>query len=243
MAARARRTWARRILAGLMACGAAAIAPPDARAATDLTLTAEDGVTLTASLWEPAGRPLAGVVLVHGPARTRHDWDRLGDQLARRGFLAVAVDLRGHGESLAVEAGGDLAAMGRDVVAAARYLLSHAGGPVELGVIGVSMGGTLGVLAAQAVPAIRSFAWVSTPLDFRGLRIEEPLRKLGERPALVIASNEDTYAARSARTLAETGPGLREIILVEGAGHGARILTSRPDLLPVVVDWFVRTLL
>jgi hypothetical protein len=51
------------------------------------------------------------------------------------------------------------------------------------------------------------------------------------------------YAARSARALAETGPGRRELMLVEGAGHGARILSSRPDLLPTLVDWFVRTLL
>lgn len=219
------------------------LAASPAQAWTSVALTTEDGVRLAATVWEPPGRPMAGIVLVHGPTRTRHDWGRLAEQLAMRGFVALAVDLRGHGESTGVEAGGDLVSMVRDVTAAARYLLERPDGPSSLGLVGASLGGTLGVLAAQAVPALRSFALLSTPLDFRGLRVEEPLRKLGDRSAILIASSEDVYAARSARALAETGPGRRELMLVEGAGHGARILSSRPDLMPTLVDWFVRTLL
>jgi hypothetical protein len=60
---------------------------------------------------------------------------------------------------------------------------------------------------------------------------------------LVVASSEDVYAARCARALAETGPGLRELVLLDSAGHATRMLTSRPDLLPSLVDWFSRTLL
>lgn len=214
-----------------------------ADAGTRVTLTSDDGVPLAATVWEPPGRPMAGVVLVHGPSRSRRDWDGLGQWLAGRGFVAIAVDLRGHGESQASDAGGDLLAMVRDVRAAANYLLSRSDVAASIGLVGASAGGTLGVLAAQGMPALRSFVLLSTPLEFRGLRVEDPLRKAGDRAVLVIASNEDTYAARSARALAETGSGRREIVLVEGAGHGARILASRPDLVPTVVDWFLRTLL
>jgi alpha-beta hydrolase superfamily lysophospholipase len=214
-----------------------------AEAYTRVTLTTDDGVSLAATVWEPPGQPLAGIVLVHGPSRTRRDWDRLAEQLAMRGFVVIAVDLRGHGDSGAPGAPGDLATMALDVTAAAMHLLSRPDVRPGLGVVGASAGGTLAVLATRSVPSVRSFVFLSTPLDFRGLRVEEPLRKAGERAALVIASNEDVYAARSARALAEIGPGPRELMLVEGAGHGARILASRPDLVPVVVDWFVRTLL
>jgi pimeloyl-ACP methyl ester carboxylesterase len=228
---------------GTLAVLLLAIGVGTARARTTVTLTAEDGVSLSATVWEPDGRAVAGIVLVHGPARSRHDWDWLAGDLAARGFLAVAVDLRGHGGSAGVDAGGDLVSMVRDVTAAARYLLERPDGPSSLGLVGASLGGTLGVLAAQAVPALRSFTLLSTPLDFRGLRVEDALRKLPDRAVLVVASNEDVYAARSARALADTGPGRRELVLVEGAGHGARILVSRPDLRPTLVDWFVRTLL
>lgn len=219
------------------------LASTGASAWTRITLTADDGVALAATVWEPPGEPLAGIVLVHGPSRNRHDWDRLAERLAMRGFLAVAVDLRGHGDSAAPEGAGDLSSMARDVTAAAMYLLARPDVRPGIGIVGASAGGTLAVLAARSVPSVRSFVFLSTPLDFRGLRIEDAFRKTGERAALVIASNEDVYAARSARALAEIGPGLRELMLVEGAGHGARILTSRPDLMPPVVDWFLRTLL
>jgi len=80
-------------------------------------------------------------------------------------------------------------------------------------------------------------------LDFRGLRIEEPLRRAGDRPALIVASNEDAYAARSARSLAQTGPAVRELLMLDGAGHGTRMLANRPDVVGTLVDWFSRTLL
>ena len=45
---------------------------------------------------DPAGRP---VLLLHGGGQTRHAWESTAVALAERGFDAVAVDLRGHGES------------------------------------------------------------------------------------------------------------------------------------------------
>ena len=39
------------------------------------------------------------VILAHGGGQTRHAWGKTAQQLAADGFYAVAVDLRGHGES------------------------------------------------------------------------------------------------------------------------------------------------
>lgn len=39
------------------------------------------------------------VLLLHGGGQTRHSWDATGSALADRGFYAVALDLRGHGDS------------------------------------------------------------------------------------------------------------------------------------------------
>lgn len=58
---------------------------------------ADDGVILRADTWGTEGNP--AVILLHGGAQTRHSWKRTARRLADLGFYAVALDLRGHGES------------------------------------------------------------------------------------------------------------------------------------------------
>ena len=55
------------------------------------------GMVLAADAWgDPEAQP---VLLLHGGGQTRHAWGGAGAALARCGFHAIAVDLRGHGES------------------------------------------------------------------------------------------------------------------------------------------------
>ena len=39
------------------------------------------------------------VVLLHGGGQTRHAWGGTSERLAKAGFYALAIDLRGHGDS------------------------------------------------------------------------------------------------------------------------------------------------
>jgi non-heme chloroperoxidase len=62
-----------------------------------LRLTGHGGLPLAADAWgDPAAPP---VVLLHGGGQTRHAWGGTAEALAREGWRAIAVDLRGHGES------------------------------------------------------------------------------------------------------------------------------------------------
>lgn len=128
--------------------------------------------------------------------------------------------------------------------AALRYLDEHpevsAG---RLGVAGASLGANVGVTVAAGRENVVSLALLSPSLDYRGLRIEAAMRRYGPRPALLVSSIEDAYASRSVRSLAEIGPGTREIVSLDYAGHGAVMLVRRPDLVDTLVDWFSRTLL
>ncbi|MGH7963016.1 MAG: alpha/beta fold hydrolase [Candidatus Binatia bacterium] len=56
-----------------------------------------DGVRLTGDAW--GDRDAAPVLLLHGGGQTRHAWGGTARALAERGWYAVALDLRGHGES------------------------------------------------------------------------------------------------------------------------------------------------
>jgi pimeloyl-ACP methyl ester carboxylesterase len=63
----------------------------------DLRYDVGSGMVLAADAWgTPADPP---VILLHGGGQTRHAWGGTGQALARAGFHAISVDLRGHGES------------------------------------------------------------------------------------------------------------------------------------------------
>ncbi|GAB3681336.1 alpha/beta hydrolase [Saccharopolyspora tripterygii] len=59
-----------------------------------------DGIELAADRWDPdPGSALGTVLLLHGGGQTRHSWARTAQVLADRGWTAIAVDARGHGDS------------------------------------------------------------------------------------------------------------------------------------------------
>ena len=235
-----------RILALAALLVSTALSLPLLARAQRVTLRAADGVTLSAAWYEPAFRPAPAVVLVHMLGRSRRDWDGVASRLAGAGIGALAIDLRGHGES-AQPAGGadppDYSTLVQDVEAARRYLAGRADvHPSRIGLAGASMGANLVALAAAADAGVASVALLSPSLDYRGLRIEAAARKYGSRPMLLVVSDDDAYARRSAGDLQKAGGGVRELLTLTGAGHGTNMLGRAPELGPALAAWFQRTL-
>jgi acetyl esterase/lipase len=114
--------------------------------------------------------------------------------------------------------------------------------PDAIGIAGASLGANLAAVAAAAEPAVRALALISPSLDYRGLRIEEPMRGYGARPALLMASLQDPYAARSVRELAQDAPGPREQRWSTIPAHGTLLLQRDADMVRSLVEWFQQTL-
>jgi alpha-beta hydrolase superfamily lysophospholipase len=218
----------------------ALVLPGESRAAQRVTLRTDDGVILTATWYEPPARGPA-VILVHMLHRSRRDFDALASRLASEGIGALALDLRGHGDSQG-SIGTDFAPMVADVKAARRFLIGRSDVSGKIGLLGASLGANLVALAAADDPGVASLALLSPSLDYRGLRIEPAMRKFGSRPVLMVVSDDDPYASRSAHDL-EKGTRGREILSLTGAGHGSTMLEREASLMGSLVDWFRRTLL
>lgn len=92
------------------------------------------------------------VILAHGGGQTRRAWKRISTLLAGHGFRAIAIDLRGHGDSEWANDGAyDIADFASDLVAISARLDSRPA------VIGASLGGLAGIVAeGQLAPG--SFA-------------------------------------------------------------------------------------
>jgi alpha-beta hydrolase superfamily lysophospholipase len=212
-----------------------------------VTIRTEDGVSLAATWYEPAVHPAPAVILVHMLHKSRRDWDAVAARLAAEGFGALAIDLRGHGDS----SGGidsseapDYSPLVRDVSAARRYLAAR--GDVQqsrVGIVGASIGANLAALQAAGDATVASLALLSPSLDYRGLRIEAAVRKIGSRPVLLVSSDDDPYATRTVHDLQKAGGGAREAVVLSRAGHGTVMLGRDQDLARMLVDWFRRTLL
>jgi len=224
------------VLAVFLAAGASAEA-----AGRAVTFRAADGRTLSGVLTEADQRPAPAVVLVPMLGRSKDDWQAVGQRLADANITALAIDLPG---TAVPEDPNEVARWSDDIRAAVAYLLSRPSDvkPGAIGVAGASLGGSLAVIEAAGDPGIRSIALISPSLDYRGVRIEAAMRAYGARPALLIASARDPYAARSTRELAQGAPGPRDIRWSEVAAHGTVLLGRDPDLVRSLVEWFQGTL-
>jgi pimeloyl-ACP methyl ester carboxylesterase len=100
----------------------------------------EDGIELVADAWGDPARPPA--ILLHGGGQTRHAWKRTAAVLGGHGYFALAVDLRGHGES-GWSPGGDYS-MDRFAGDVLTLAAQFARKPV---LIGASLGGIASLIA------------------------------------------------------------------------------------------------
>lgn len=235
-----------RLRVGLWVLGVVIVAtlafPPRAinAAGRAITLRTSDGRSIAGLMMEAGERPAPAVILVPMLGRTKDDWQEVAQRLADTNITALAIDLPSATSSDPAE----LAGWPLIVDAAVAYLAVRPGevNPAAIGVAGASLGANLAAVAAATNPAVRSLALVSPSLDYRGVRIEPSLALYGPRPALLIASLHDPYAARSVRTLAQDTSGPRQMRWSTTAGHGTVLLSRDPDLVRSLIEWFQLTL-
>jgi peroxiredoxin len=111
---------------------------------TPFSFTGADGIMLRGDRRGSADAPAA--VFLHGGGQTRFSWGGTASAVAERGWQAITLDARGHGES-GWSADGDyrLSAFARDLDAA---LASLTGLPAKPVVVGASLGGLTSILLA-----------------------------------------------------------------------------------------------
>lgn len=115
----------------------------DAALGRPIEVGTSEGLTLRGDAFgDPDRRP---VVLVHGGGQTRHSWRGTAGVLAARGWLAIAYDQRGHGDSdRSLQANYTVETFARDLLDVVDALGAAPGSPI---VVGASLGGLAALLA------------------------------------------------------------------------------------------------
>ena len=186
-------------------------------ASESVSFTTEDGIALSGHLF---GSGTSGVVLAHMYPADQTSWYPTAERLAEEGYLVLTFDFRGYGES---QGSKQIEYLDRDMAAALAEI--GAAGATEVAVIGASMGGTAGLIAASQTPApvpIAGVATLSAPVEFKGLSAAEAVPQL-KVPLLFIAA-EDDAGADGARELQQLATVEAELELIPGDEHGTDLL-------------------
>ena len=179
--------------------------------------------------------PWPGVILIHMLHGDRSQWETFPEQLAEAGFAVLSIDLRGHGAT-----GGsvnwDLAITDLQQVwsmFAARQDIDQD----RTAIIGASIGANLALLSSSNEASVRTSVLLSPGLNYAGVETGEAMESYADRPVLIVASQEDAYAANSSTTLEDNALGESQLIMYKNAGHGTFMFRSEPELSRVITEW------
>ncbi|PIQ67812.1 hypothetical protein CO173_04025 [Candidatus Uhrbacteria bacterium CG_4_9_14_3_um_filter_41_35] len=196
-----------------------------------LTLTTEDGAKISGVFYPASGERYA--LLLHMMPATKESWLSFIDGLNALGINALAIDLRGHGESSGGPSGylefTDTQHQSTvfDVRSAWFYLASKGALADRTVVVGASIGANLAIEHLAEHETIKACVALSPGLNYHGIQADINIVHLAEdQRVLLVASDEDEYSAKSIDQLHQLSPANTEKIEVKGLGHGTVMLRS-----------------
>lgn len=193
-----------------------------ARIAQDVVLTTSDGVKLAATLYTLEGSRKPAALLLHVAWGSRRDWEEFAQRLNDAGFVALAVDFRGHGDSGGEKEWGKLS---DDAAAAWTFLSEQASVDAKRVVVGgASVGANVALNFAAKQPNVKAVGLLSPSLDYYGIQTESAMKSYGKRPILMFSSAEDEYSVESQKQLERLIGGPKQVQLFQNAGHGTDML-------------------
>ncbi len=204
---------------------------------------------LIAGLYYSVQNARGGVAFLHMMPATKESWDGLAARLQQLGYVGLAVDLRGHGESSGGPRGyqhfGDAEHQKSilDVDAAVKFLFSKGIVEHQLVLMGASIGANLALKYLADHHEIKTAILLSAGLNYRG--IETPLAAkalvVGQRVLLTSARDDGANASENEELATEIPEGVeKEIQIYDRAGHGTDMLIAQPGLADRVIDFITK---
>ena len=147
---------------------------------SDVVLQTRDGLRLAA--WSVPGPRPDALILIHGIGNNRDDLLPVARDLRARGYNLLLLELRAHGQSE-----GDTSTLGvhevEDVRAALNFLKQQPGvDPRRIGVWGMSLGSSVAIMSAAALPELRAVAADSVFASARWLIALDAARSFRSMP-------------------------------------------------------------
>ena len=216
-----------------------------------------DGVTIVGTYTPAKQKPAPVALLIHSIARNRSTWDDLVKVLQQNDISALAIDLRGHGESTGKTVGEnsetldfrsfvgrDYMDMQLDIEAAVDWLEAQPEiDRKHIALVGESLGANLVLRYAAINEDIAAVVAFSPGINYRDVRTDDVVAQLGRRPLRIFVSQYDAFAYESCGRLIEIQKeagietATNALQICTGNLHGSNMLRGVRNLPQITVNW------
>jgi pimeloyl-ACP methyl ester carboxylesterase len=183
------------------------------------------------------GRGRTAVLLAHQSRGDACQWAGYARRLAGQGYLVIAFDFRGYGDSQTRggRAGQRLAA---DVAAAAKAARSR--GARKVFAVGASMGGTVVLAAAANIrPALSGVISLSGPASFGSIDALKIVPRLSVPTLYVVGQYDADFVPDAQQLYGATGAKDKAIHILPVGSHGVDFVRSDPPAR-ALIEGFLR---
>lgn len=210
-----------------------------------ISFKTEDGITIVGDYY-PVDNARAFALLLHMMPATKEAWRDFANELSGRGIASLAIDERGHGESIE---GGRLDHTQftdqeqqmkiYDVRGALSWLEDKGATEANLVVVGGSIGANLTIKIMTERSGLKTGVALSPGLNYRGVKTDKFIKKIkDDQRILLVASADDTHRSfECIQALHELRPDVTEKIEEKKAGHANDMLSNKPEMIKTVADW------
>lgn len=215
-----------------------------------VNLLTSDGVQIIGNYY-PVKELKAASLFLHMMPETKESWNAIARALQEEGIASLAIDLRGHGES--VKRGSyrlnyqnfsneEHQASKLDVEAALDWISKEMGlGLEKVYLVGASIGANLALQTLYEHPEIKKGVALSPGLDYRGIEPKPMVEALKEDQAVFYAtSKDDGDNVKMVEELYNATSGRKEWKVYDNAGHGTNMVERANDLIPSIIEFLTR---
>jgi alpha-beta hydrolase superfamily lysophospholipase len=209
-----------------------------------ITFKTKDGVTITGNYFKPLKKHAPVFLLLHMMPATKESWNEFALIIQKNGYGALAIDLRGHGES--TDRNGirldykefkdeEHRNSMNDIASAKEFLSGQSDVDISrIAIAGASIGANLALWQASIDKDVRLIMLLSPGLNYRGILADE-LASGFKGHVYILASEGDTKSAECSRKLAGIFPGETKLEIIKGDLHGTNMFN--PKIMNDLLKW------
>lgn len=204
--------------------------------------------------WSPASTTVGVAILLHMMPVDRRSWAAFQQVLSKYGVASLAIDMRGHGESVNTDSGAKLDYKQfddvqhlqtlNDVQAALNWLQKKQYSKDRVMLVGASIGANLSLLMLRQSPELAGAVLLS-PGDYRGINGVEEALYVKPHHCLWAAGSDgnDPESFQAAEQIVEKAAADRKMFVpYKNSGHGIHLFTADPKLMESLAGWIKESL-